>query len=244
MLHQYNDGSILIAMSAKELITIPVWKGNRILDQEHATAIKNAVGSEIRMLDSNYCIVRYEELATSGEPVVQTYLIDGQHRASVIRDYYRDTICEPDFTVTVREKRVESETDAVDYFNILNNVKRQSWTKDPNLIVNKYIQALEKQFNTNKKSHLIRPKGHRPYLSSEKLREVLNKYVALLRNTNDEVDKFVKSAVKQNESILSSLEIRALTADKNKMLMDKAISAKFGLAYESDLSWIQRILIR
>jgi hypothetical protein len=242
MLHQYNDGSKLIALSAKELVAIPVWMGNRTLDTVHAESIKKAVGKDIKMLDSNYCIVTYEEMATSGKPVVQRYLIDGQHRASVVRDYYRDSICEPDFIVTVREKHLDSESDAIEYFNIINNVKQQSWNVDPNLIINKYIQALEKKFNTNKKCLLIRPNAHRPYLSSENVRNSLKKYSHLLKNTGESIDKFVEATVATNTSLINALEINTLTANKNKIMMDKAIAVKFALAYDSDLPWIKRIL--
>ena len=121
MLHVYNDGSKLLKMSAKELISIPIWKGNRILDTAHAEHIKAAIGSDVKKLDSNYCIIQYTEPNADGVPVIQRYLIDGQHRASVVRDFFRDTLCEPDFFVTVREKGVESESDAVDYFNAINN---------------------------------------------------------------------------------------------------------------------------
>jgi len=242
MLHKYNDGSTLIIMSAKELITIPVWKGNRILDNEHATNIKMAIGDNIRLLDSNYSIVRYEETTASGDILTQSYLIDGQHRASVIREYYRDTVCEPDFTLTVREKIVETESDAVEYFNALNNVKRQFWKTDPNLIVNKYIQAMEKKYNTNTKTPLIRPKAHRPYLSSDKLRDVLLKCSGFLKNSNDDIAKFVKLSAKENVSILNNLEMRLLSFDKNKTTIEKALQVKFGLAYDTDLNWIKTIV--
>ena len=242
MLHKYNDGSTLIIMSAKELITIPVWKGNRILDNEHATNIKMAIGDNIRLLDSNYSIVRYEETTASGDILTQSYLIDGQHRASVIREYYRDTVCEPDFTLTVREKIVETESDAVEYFNALNNVKRQFWKTDPNLIVNKYIQAMEKKYNTNTKTPLIRPKAHRPYLSSDKLRDVLLKCSGFLKNSNDDIAKLVKLSAKENVSILNNLEMRLLSFDKNKTTIEKALQVKFGLAYDTDLNWIKTIV--
>ena len=229
-------------MSAKELIHIPVWKGNRTLDKAHAETIKKSVGSDICNLDSNYSIVSYEEQTADGESVIQTYLIDGQHRASVVRDFYKDTICEPDFTVTVREKHVDSEADAVEYFNILNNVKRQHWETDPNLIVNKYISSLEKQFNVNKKCLLIRPKGHRPYLSSDKLREVLMTHSSLLKNTNEFIAKFVREAVRKNDMLVNRLSIAVLSEDKNKTLMDKALTVKFALAYSPELPWIREIL--
>ena len=98
MLHTYNDGSTLKIMTARELVALPTWKGQRILDKTHSDAIKNAVGSNVKTLDSGYSIVKYKEENTDGTTVISSYLIDGQHRASVIRDYYKETICEADFT--------------------------------------------------------------------------------------------------------------------------------------------------
>ena len=104
MLHQYNDGSVLKKMSARELVSIPIWNGNRILDKEHASKIKEAIGNNINKLDSGYTVIRYNEDASDGRVVLSSYLIDGQHRASVIRDFYNSTICEPDFQLTITEK--------------------------------------------------------------------------------------------------------------------------------------------
>ena len=48
-------------------------------------------------------------------------------------------------------KQVEDEEEAIAFFNAVNNCKPQIWRLEPNLILNKYISALTKQFNTNKK---------------------------------------------------------------------------------------------
>jgi hypothetical protein len=169
MLHTFHDGSSLAIITAQELIAVPVWKGNRTLDMAHADAIRNAV-SDIRCLDSGYRIVNYLEPDATGALVPQAYLIDGQHRAHVLR-----TSGAPmDFPVVVTIKNVESETEAIDFFNAINTVKAQQWTVDPALIVNQYIAALERTFNTPR-TKFIRPATHRPYLSVDRLREALKK---------------------------------------------------------------------
>jgi hypothetical protein len=244
MLHTYNDGSKLITMSAKDLINIPVWKGNRILDVDHMKNIKKDVGQDVRLLDSNYSVVTYDEVTASGETVPQTYLIDGQHRAHIIRDYYKEMLCEPDFTVTVRQKVVESEGDAVEYFNALNNVKRQFWNSDPNLIANMYILALEKIFNTDKKCPMIRPNAHRPYLSSDKLREVLLKHSGFFKNSTAEIAKFIAAAKRRNTQIIKELEISSALPNKNITLIERSMAVGFGLAWDTKLGWIGDILNR
>jgi len=244
MLHRYNDGSVLRLLKAKELITIPVWKGNRILDEAHATSIKLAIGPNVQRLDSGFSIIKYEEKNADGKAITVSYLIDGQHRASVIREFYRDNYCEPDFDTTVTELTVETESDAVEYFNKINNVKKQHWKTDPILLVSKYIVALEKKFNTNKKSPLIRiGSTHRPYMSSEKLREVLRANSALLKQSAEDVVAFVDRADKKNRELLGQFQIGiALPGTKDVKMKEKAIDLKFALAYDASLSWIREVL--
>jgi len=242
MLHTYSDGSKLKILSAKELISIPTWKGNRILDVEHAARIKAAIASDVKKLDSNYSIIQYVEPNADGAPVIQRYIIDGQHRASVVRDFFRDTLCEPDFFVTVREKTVESESDAVDYFNAINNVKRQHWKTDPMLIVNRYIQRIEQRLNTNKKSPLVRCNGKRPYLSSDRLREGLLKYADKLKSSDEEITRFLDAMVRENTAMLKSLEVESVANQNNRVLIERALAVKFALAYAPHLPWIARIV--
>ena len=245
MLHKYNDGSILKCMSAKELITIPVWKGNRILDQLHATAIKNAIGSNINRLDSGYTIINYQENTADNKMVTMSYLIDGQHRASVIRDFYRDTVCELDFQVTVTERNVDSESDAVEYFNTINNVKYQFWKTDTNLLVNKYIQKIEQVLNINKKSLSIRPGSTcRPYLSSDRLREVLKNNSKYLKYTNDEIEQVVTKIVKKNKDLILQFQLDITQPNATDVkIKERAIAINFALAYDTSLKWIRELIV-
>lgn len=242
ILHRYNDGSILKIMSAKELITIPIWKGNRILDTAHAESIRKSVGDKIQQLDSNYSIIKYTEFSADEKPIQQTFLIDGQHRAYVLREYYHSNLCEKDFSVTVREKTVDTESDAVEYFNAINNVKKQHWKTDPNLLVNNYILALEKHFNKTKKTAFIRPNTNRPYLSVEKLRDVLLKNSNLLKPSSDHVKEFVEAVNKENQEGVEHLEIMSLVETKSPHYIDRAIALKFSLAVNPELLWVKKIL--
>ena len=243
MLHHYNDGSILKLMSAKELVSIPVWKGNRILDTEHASKIKDAIGDNINRLDSGYTIIRYNEETSDGRVILSSYLIDGQHRASIIRDFYNSTICEPDFQLTITEKTVESESEAIDYFNSINNVKPQFWKTDPNLIVNNYIKALEFRYNS-KKNILIRSDNtKRPYLSVSNLRDVLKMNVDLLKSTADDINKFVEKVDKYNTSLINSFNIDFTQANiKDEKLKERMVSMKFAIAYDLKLRWIRELI--
>jgi len=152
MLHTFSDKSILKRISAKTLVGIPVWRGNRHIDMNHVNQIKNDIGDDIQKLDKTvFHVVIYNE-----DNKLQKYLVDGQHRKSVIQSYFEENFCIPDFDVLVIEKKVEDESEAIEYFNTINNVKPQH-DDDINNMVNKYIKALEDKFNKDKKNILIKP---------------------------------------------------------------------------------------
>jgi hypothetical protein len=242
MLHTCADGSILRTMSAKDLAMIPIWKGNRTLDTEHAKQIQEGVGKDIESLGSTvFRIIQYNEPDTSGRPVLQNYIIDGQHRVYVLREHFQNNLCERDFQALVFIKTAESESDAIDFFNRLNNVKPQQWEHDPNMLANKYISALCNNFNTDKKNLLIRQGvTKRPFLSSDVLREMLVKKAAKLSNANERVDLFVTQVKEWNAKALVEMDLKLLNdrEKKNHNLLESALNKKFALAYDVKLPWV------
>ena len=245
ILYKYNDGSIIKLMSAKELISIPVWKGNRILDKEHASKIKEAIGNDINRLDSGYTIIKYNEETSDGRLVLSSYLIDGQHRAHVVRDYYNSTICEPDFQLTITEKFVESESDAIEYFNSINNTKPQHWKTDPNLLINNYIRALETHFNKGKKIKFIRSDAtKRPYLSVTSLRDAFNNNIDHLKYTQNDVQKFIQRVDNFNKNTIERLRIELLESNvRDEKMKERIIDLEFSLAYDTKIKWVNELLI-
>jgi len=243
-LHIFHDGSTLHTLSAKELINIPVWKGNRILDIAHATAIQQAIKGQVQQLDSGYRVVQYNEEDAVGNPIRQSYLIDGQHRAHVLRTHFQESLCESDFTVLMTVKQVDDEEGAIAFFNAVNNCKPQIWRLEPNLILNKYIGALTRQFNTNKKLLLLRPGStHRPYLSVDKLRESLRIVLNLLKQEDEEVLKFVSRVNEWNKRAIREAEVHLSVAKKaDASMLEKCICVNFMLSFDPELKWIVECL--
>jgi hypothetical protein len=206
-------------MTARELVAIPVWKGNRTLDVAHAKAIAAAV-TDIRTLDSGYRIVNYMEPDATGTPVRQSYLIDGQHRCHILR-----SATALDFPVIVTEKDVASESDAIDFFNTINTVKPQQWSIDPALIVNLYIVELEKAF-----PKMIRPSTHRPYLSVDRLREALKRLPLKAKA----VTACVAKARAKNEVLLQDAIMRS-----NYDLVENKRAIANGFMLGLDLGWVK-----
>lgn len=239
MFHVFHDGSVLRKISVIELLGIPVWRGNRHIDLEHVKNIEKEIGENIESLDSTvFRIVMYKD-----DDIQQRFLIDGQHRQQVIKNIYQ--VQKKDFDVLIVEKDVEDESQAIDYFNQLNNVKPQ-FEYDSKLIVNKYIAALEKKFNMNKKNLLIRPEGKttkRPFLSSSLLRTVLETHAKQLKSSTEFIEEFMKRVEAWNTKKITEFELQSLYASsKDKSLLEATIEKKFALAYDPKLLWIAECL--
>ena len=240
LLHTYSDSSKLYRMSVLALLRIPIWKGNRIIDLEHVKNIKESVDYKAYFLDSGYKTVQYDEMDENNKPVKKTYLIDGQHRISVVIDYFENIQDAKDFSVTVTEIRVDSEADAIEYFNKINNVKPIQFKEDPNLIINKYLQRLIGSYPV--KSKLFRTGAtKRPYLSVDKFREALLKRVDNLKKIS--IEKFIKECKTTNTLIIQELEIRSLNEkEKELKIITKILELDFGLAWDDKFKWLDNIL--
>jgi hypothetical protein len=238
LLHTYSDGSQLYRMSARALTRIPIWKGNRIIDMKHVNNIKESINYAAYLLDSGYKIIQYTEYDESNKPVKKSYLIDGQHRINVVLDYFENVQDAADFQVTVTEIRVESEADAIHYFNTINNVKPIQFEEDPNLIVNRYIQKLLLSYPSKFIRNGI---TKRPYLSADKFRDALKRRAVSLKSIPDYT--FVEKCKEINSKIIQELEIRSLNPkDKELNIIKKSIELNFGLAWDDKFKWLDKII--
>ena len=236
MIHTFSDKSILHKIKAKELVGIQVWKGNRFIDNDHVNKIKSAIGDRIESLDSTiFRVVKYKD----GD-VEQKYLVDGQHRQEVIKKYYEENYILPiNFDVLLHEKIVDSEAEAIEYFNAINNTKPQQ-DNDPKILTNKYILALEKHF-----VKLIRPEGKgtkRPFLSNDLLRTELQKNASMLKQSNEFVKRFIQRVDAWNKKRINDYDL-GLIETKELSVLKSCIEKKFILAFDSKLPWIKDCLI-
>lgn len=241
--HTLNDGAQLTLMSARDLVQIPVWKGNRTLDIAHASTIRTAIGSNIQNLDTVYRIIQYEETNVDGILISQRYLIDGQHRAHVIREHLLSELCSPDFNCVVIIKSVSSESDAIDYFNAINNVKAQKWTEDPAILTNAYLAVLEKTFNKKGAVPLIRPKKTvRPYANINDIRDIL---LGLAKPQEKiKIAEFGRRAYEKNAELLKAADMMILSAPSKSAgdMIKRAYDVGFMLAIDTKMKWIKDVL--
>ena len=236
LLHKYNDGSRLMLGTVHRLLEYPVWRGQRIIDLEHAKRLRDSI-DDIRNLDSDYHLIVKREKHIDGTIIETREFVGGQHRRGIMLEE-KACLRLPDFPVTYTEKDVESEAEAEAYFNKISSSKPMHFDEDPGLMVGRFIVALEKQFTPSRKidMRIKQSKANFPNLYIEAVRPILAANIDRLRRTkpiafaervwewnNKEVDNFARE--------------RAFSKDEDKR-KDRCIEIKFALALDPKLPWI------
>ena len=235
LLHTNHDGSRLMRSTVHRLIEYPVWRGQRIIDLEHAKRLRDSI-DDIRNLDTDYHLIVKRELHADGRIIETRELVGGQHRRSILLEE-KACLRLPDFQVTYTEKDVESETEAEAYFNKVSSSKPMHFDEDPGLVVGRFIVALEKAFVTPKKVDMCIRQSltRRPYLYIEDVRPIFVANIDRLRRTKP--IEFANRVKEWNRKKVEEFKItrsHALGDDK----MDRCIERNFALAYSAGLPWI------
>jgi hypothetical protein len=231
-LHKFYDGSKMRKMSVKDLIRIPIWKGNRLLCEDHKRQIQESLKGGVRPLELKpYHIITYPIEDEDGHLERKSFIIDGQHRVSILKDAFYQSQDLESFDCIVIEKECQTETEAIDYFRILNMTRAVEWKHDPNLLANAFVKALEKEFNTGK-TRLIRPAGsHRPYMSADKIRD------AILKKRFEEGKSVEEFIAKVRDLNKAGVERLREVAQRSKM-EQKALELGFTLALDEKFKWL------
>lgn len=193
-----NDGSELKFILASRLSGGKIWAGNRNIDEDHVLKILAGLKSPKDLNNGLYKMV-----TTTEDGVQQFYIIDGQHRISILKRYFTNPDVE-DFECMVLVKHCESEAEIIDYFKMINTTKSIQWEKDPNLIANEYIKVLTETFNKDPKKPFLRSIPTRqPYLSVDKLRKfIIQKDVVSWKKNPEE---WATECVERNKTILAGM---------------------------------------
>ena len=245
LLHTLHDGTEVRLMAARSLITLPVWKNNRNLHKDHVDKLTRDTAKNPKVLDHNYFVGVLEEEDASGKPVEQAYIIDGQHRYHVLRQYFQNPLAE-DFEILVYQKRCANEVALIDTFNAINNIQPLKLWEDEATILNSYVESLMYEFN-KKKVQWIRPgKPHRPYLSSDALREGLRAVMPQLVKTQEGAEEFARQVRLWNDRHVRDADVFVLgiRARKDADMFEKGAKQGFVLAYHDKLRWIDDIVGR
>lgn len=245
LLHTLQDGTEVRLMSARSLIAFPVWKNNRNLHHDHVAKLTRDTAKNPKVLDHNYFVGVLKEEDAAGKTMDQPYIIDGQHRYHVLRQYFQQPLAD-DFEVMVYQKHCATETALIDTFNAINNIQPLKLWEDEATILNSYVEALMYEFN-KKKAQWIRPgKPHRPYLSSDALREGLRAVMPHLVKSQEGAEEFARQARLWNDRHVRDADVFVLgiRARKDADMFEKGTKAGFVLAYHDKLPWIADIVGR
>lgn len=241
MISSLYDGSRLRTMGARELVEIPIWKGNRIIDMVHVQKIKDGIRGNVQKLDFSYRVARITETDAGGNPVTASYVIDGQHRHRVLCDHYKENLCEPDFPVVVLEKDMKNEAEIISYFREVNCQKPIEWKSDPMVLANDYIAQLIAEFNFGAKKLIRQGSTHRPYLSVDALRDALFACKDMLKESG--ATSFVRQVLEHNANRLKRADMAVLGAKKGEAeKIQKAADLRFMLAVDKNLPWVRECL--
>lgn len=234
-LYKFSDGSVLKLMDAKELSAIDIWHSQRTLDINHKQTIQKQVNNTIQALDGSlYHIVRYPPDEDGEQDICR--IIDGQHRASVLRDYFqKESVAS--FQVLVKEKFCKTEEEAILYFKILNNTKAIEWKEDPKLVAQKFMSALLAVFENEKNKFFRANKTKRPFVQIEKLQAVfVNRRIGIgMKITPDE---FAQKALAWNEAKIDHI----LTQATRSGVEDHALALGFTLGLDEAFGWLDAVL--
>ena len=239
-LFRLANGSDVCILSAKDLVTIPVWKNNRIIDYEHAANIQRDV-KDPRLLDHGYQIAILTEEDAVGNPIQQRYIIDGQHRHMILKRYF-DSATE-DFYVIAYQRAFATEGELIEHFNAINNCKPvQPWV-DETLILNQYLHALEEAFH-NRKTRLIRSGGcHRPHLSADRFRDALRPHIKSLTPSSEGATAFAARVKAWNDRVIAEEGyVASIRAATRRAAFEKGAKLGFVLAYDEKFAWLPEVL--
>ena len=133
--------------------------------------------------------------------------------------------------------KAASESDVIDYFNTINNVKPIQFQEDPTIIANTYVHAMMGRFNQY--IQVFRSGAtKRPYMSVDKVRDALRKRVDRLKDMP--VDTFVARCVDVNQQLLD--ELLHVVLDKDAKMIQKMIQLEFALAFDTTYKWLDDVL--
>ena len=218
----FKDGSVLKKYQASMVCLLEIWNGNRVRDDNHVSRINNSLDTVMSLDRQPYTVAL---ITVDGQE--RKFVIDGQHRIAVLKRYF-EALDVSDFEVLVIEKVFADESEIIQYFKILNQTKSIQWREDPVMVANTFVSLLCKEFNKDPKKPLIKPgKTNKPYLSADRVREVLiQRHVVDWKQTPQE---FVLRCREINDSNLD-LDISVSTNKRAKEL-------KFALGV-MDFTWM------
>ena len=177
-LFTYTDGSSLWQVSARWLANIPVWEGNRVMDEAHLASLITDI-TDPQQIQGPFSVVEY----TAEDGSRQRKIVDGQHRQAVLSHYFEKVTAaeeDTDFQVLVRRYTVTDHAAVVTIFQQINHAKPMEYRGSPTERLHDIVRAMSREFIGERAKGglvaLIRAGCNRPALSTEYLENALKVY--------------------------------------------------------------------
>jgi hypothetical protein len=235
ILHVFSDRSILRKTTARDLCKIPIWHGNRILNEDHKKQIADHIEG-LKSLDLKpFHLVTYPCEDETGVEEIKTFIVDGQHRVTILKEAFYANPETENFDVLIVEKACASQAEVTTYFKLLNTTRAIEWKEDPVMLAAPYVNIFEATFNKNKSKNnkLVRSGAtKRPYMSLDKVREAIIKRIDVV--TKRTPQEFIEYVVAKNAEWLGDARVHP-NKDKN---LERAILLEFILPQDDKFTWL------
>ena len=235
LLFTFADGSTLHHIDARRLVAIPVWEGNRVLDEEHVADLTRSI-KKPQDIQGPFTVVEYPD-EEGGKP--HRRIIDGQHRREVLARHF-DSAEAATFPVLARLHKIADHAAAVALFQTINHAKPMVYTGSSTERLHEFSEALRRHCVYDKGRTglvaLIRPCSTvRPFLSIEHLEEALKRY-----RVHERVDLapagLVDHAMGMNE--LYAGDPAAIPGRFTQASLTRAAELGFYLGLDPTCSWV------
>lgn len=235
LLFTFTDGSTLHQIDARRLVAIPVWEGNRVLDEEHVADLARSI-KKPQDIQGPFTVVEYPD--EDGRP--HRRIIDGQHRREVLVRHFDSSPAAPTFPVLVRLHKIADHTAAVALFQTINHAKPMVYTGSATERLHEFSEALRRHCVYDKGRTglvaLIRPCSTvRPFLSIEHLEEALKRY-RVHERTDLTAQAVIDHAMGMNE--LYAADPAAIPGRFTQASLTRAAELGFYLGLDPTCSWV------
>lgn len=248
--YTFRDGSKMIAVSARWMIAnVPAWEGQRILQLDHVSKLRASIHNP-KDLEGPYVIVVLKGEEGQGQGP-RWGIVDGQHRAEVLREWFQTQSLSTDFEVLVRLKECASDLEVIKLFRTINTQKPMDYQLSPVEKQHELVRLLVAEYQRKDKGHklteMIRSGAkQRPFLATEVLLQHLKGRRFFSTDSPgtcektpheiaDRVIAWNTEKVANPDTYLASL--KGLTSS----LMAKATAYGFYLGLDPNVGWLAAI---
>ena len=239
LLFTFADGSTLHSISAVRLASFPTWEGNRVLDEDHVTALRTSIRDPTEV-QGPFTVMDYPSETIPGR--TEHRILDGQHRAAVLKRYFEAATSSPpaDFAVLVRRYTGRDHDAAIAIFQQINNAKPMTYRGSETERLHAITAAFQKAFVGARKSgealFLVRPTCNRPFLSMEILTAAIRLYKIHERTDLTSTD-IIHHAESMNTFYAEDPTAR-LPVTVTRTMMDRAEEYGFFLGLDPKCTWL------